>query len=177
MARKIEPGSCVETPDNRKCIVISGEKRGKKYHYKLEDESGNQFDHVETGLVITDSTPAEQAVIEEPTVKNPLTSMLGFPKFRAIHPMQKVTTQDGKVKRVQNNEDSVAMELLAWTLEGKDLYLFPDVAAAGDSEVLHAKYSHLNAGMQRMNVGNKVRGYRKPKVVKASVPEEATEDE
>jgi hypothetical protein len=167
MSRKIEPGSVVATPSDRRAVVISGEKRGKKFYYQLEDEEGNRFEHIETGLTLQDSTPAELAAIEEPTVKNPLTSMMGFPKFRQQHPIRTAKLPDGKARKVQDNEDHVAFELLAWTLDGKDLFLFPDVVEAGESDVLRTRYSSLNKGMQRMNVGNKVRGYRS-KVLKES---------
>jgi hypothetical protein len=167
MSRKIEPGSVVATPSDRRAVVISGEKRGKKFYYQLEDEEGSRFEHIETGLTLQDSTPAELAAIEEPTVKNPLTSMMGFPKFRQQHPIRTAKLPDGKARKVQDNEDHVAFELLAWTLDGKDLYLFPDVVEAGESDVLRTRYSSLNKGMQRMNVGNKVRGYRS-KVLKES---------
>ena len=59
MARKHEPGTVVKTPSDRKAIILSAEKRGKKFYYQLEDEEGNKFEHIETGLTVTDSTPAE----------------------------------------------------------------------------------------------------------------------
>ena len=177
MARKHEPGTVVKTPSDRKAIILSAEKRGKKFYYQLEDEEGNKFEHIETGLTVTDSTPAEIDAVEHPdNPKNPLLHAAGFPKFRQLHPMQTVKMADGKSKKVQNNEDTVAMELLAWELEGKDIYNFPDVVHAGESGVLRTKYAHLNKGMQRMNIGNKVRGYRNaarnaPKVKGPKEPE------
>ncbi len=62
----------------------------------------------------------------------------------------------------QNNGDEIAGELTAATTgndKGRaftDLALLTEVAEANGIDM--AKYAHLNAGQQRMNVGNRLRG-------------------
>lgn len=84
----------------------------------------------------------------------PLVVTTGFRKFREVHPVVKV----GKHRHITNG-DPVAVALTDWVEMGRDLYEIPLVKAAGlDPADLRAAYSHLNPGMQRMNVANRIRG-------------------
>ena len=55
-----------------------------------------------------------------------------------------------------HNGDAVAEKLAGKSLE--DVYAFAAKTLKEDVKALQKKYEHLNVGMQRMNVGNKLRG-------------------
>lgn len=60
-----------------------------------------------------------------------------------------------------NNGDLIAREWAALTLE--EIYDVSSIALGENVEVLKAKYNHLNVGMQRMCLGNRVRAASKKK--------------
>ena len=64
-------------------------------------------------------------------------------------------------KRVYDNGDNVAADLREMSLE--DVYAFASRELRVATDVLRARYEHLNNGMQRMNLGNKIRKARKDK--------------
>ena len=57
----------------------------------------------------------------------------------------------GSGKRTLNNQDPIAQALNGMTLEEVE-------SLASKMKVEHNDYTHLNVGMQRMNIGNKIRG-------------------
>ena len=60
-----------------------------------------------------------------------------------------------------NNGDLIAREWAALTLE--EIYDASSIALGENVEILKAKYNHLNPGMQRMCLGNRVRAASKKK--------------
>jgi hypothetical protein len=57
----------------------------------------------------------------------------------------------GSGKRTLNNQDPIAQALNGMTVDEVE-------TLAQKMKVEHNDYSHLNVGMQRMNIGNKIRG-------------------
>lgn len=93
-----------------------------------------------------DSTPEEKPMGAEGKVK---AGVMHYDKSRYV----RYKTADGR-KGVDSGDD------VARALRGKDLEQVYGVVAAAlgvDKDELKAKYSHLNTGMQRMNLGNRLR--------------------
>jgi hypothetical protein len=80
-----------------------------------------------------------------------------------------VKTASGR-KAIDNDDD------FARELRGEDLasvYRIASQATGQTQKGLHEKYDHLNPGMQRMNLGNLIRGVRRA-AIRAAAKEEAT---
>jgi len=58
-------------------------------------------------------------------------------------------------RKSQDNGDSVALTLRSLTLE--QVYSLAETASGTPEEEFRAKYEKLNPGMQRMNLGNRIR--------------------
>jgi hypothetical protein len=67
---------------------------------------------------------------------------------------QKVKSASGGASL--NNGDEVAQALTGATLD--EVYRLASKALGETQKALHEKYDHLNEGMQRMNLGNRIRG-------------------
>ena len=76
--------------------------------------------------------------------------------YRANYVRGLATTASGN-PTVDNNDD-VAGKLRGMAIEG--VYALAAIELGIAQEVLRTKYEHLNVGMQRMNLGNRIRGIR-----------------
>lgn len=84
--------------------------------------------------------------------------------YRANYVRGLATTASGN-PTVDNNDD-VAAQLRGMAIEG--VYGLAAIELGIPQETLREQYAHLNVGMQRMNLGNRVRGIRKLKAKMAA---------
>lgn len=106
--------------------------------------------------------------IEDGTIEG----LTGFAKFRAVHKAVTVELPNSGIKvKVQDNGDDIAHQILCEIdeiMEAKGceaaeaIWLIPIVKNNLDVKALQARYSKLNYGQIRMNIGNMLRNiYRK----------------
>lgn len=93
----------------------------------------------------------EAAVLDQEIEEGRAEGLSGFAKFRALHAPVKV---DGR--RVQNNGDEIAQRLTSMTLD--EVYELASELTRIEVSWFQTAYGHLNPGMQRMNLGNRIRG-------------------
>ncbi len=62
----------------------------------------------------------------------------------------------GSGKKTMRTNDVTAIALDGFTLD--EVYAVAQVMTDTPAKEFHAKYDHLNVGMQRMNLGNRIRG-------------------
>ncbi len=80
------------------------------------------------------------------------------PKAVSIKPdlTKYVNGVSGAGKKTKRCDDYVAQSLDGFTLE--EVYAVASALTETTVKDLNAKYNHLNGGMQRMNLGNRIRG-------------------
>ena len=118
----------------------------------VRDIGGGDSLHVRNGALsghTTITAPTTARLIEER--KNGVVFAGYLPQYEAY----KTLTTEGETKRSIDKGDSVALQLRPLTLE----QVYKMVAAHSTTSIadLLERFSHLNPGMQRMNLGNMLR--------------------
>lgn len=82
----------------------------------------------------------------------------GAPKEVRVKPdlSKYVKGVSGSGKKTMRTNDLVAAALDGFTLD--EVYAVAQELTDTPAKEFHAKYDHLNVGMQRMNLGNRIRG-------------------
>lgn len=122
-------------------------------------------------------TPTPEVAVLEPTTPTlaaevapaPKVDQGGFRRFRQRHQGR---WSESAQRWVQDNEDDVAFRLeqeyAAQPEATRSWYRCPLVVEHLDAEALRVKYAHLNPGMQRMNLSNRLRNVLRKQAEAAS---------
>ena len=118
----------------------------------VRDTTGGDTRKVRNGALsghTTITAPTTARLIEER--KNGVVFAGYLPQYEAY----KALTTEGETKRSIDKGDAVALQLRPLTLE--QVYKMVAAHSTASIDDLTARFSHLNPGMQRMNLGNMLR--------------------
>ena len=127
-------------------------------------QAGNNFEVTFSRDEMVRATKEEYAQAEDAHFKE-LEQADQSDEVEVEHPLAKIRKYKYEVclsasgKKSKDNADEVAIMLRGKTLD--EVYEIAESWLIISAEELKARYAHLNAGQQRMNVGNRLRAYIK----------------
>lgn len=144
-----------ELDSEEKAVWVSLERDGLVVDEKGEDQDDDSDEPVEVRFEDVKHELEELEQDEEGEVDDhaPLWQLK---KYRPRY----LKTKVGKVTHVDNG-DALADALRGLSLE--EVYVFASLVLGETPTELKSRYGHLNNGQQRMNLGNRVRGFVKRK--------------
>lgn len=154
------------------------EKRGRWHYITVAGEEFSEgkflarFSEFKAPAKKVSDAEIEDAITASDIEDGTIEGLAGFAKFRALHKAVTVELPNSGIKvRVQDNGDYIAHQILCEINEimeakgceaAEAIWLTPIVKNNLDVKALQARYSKLNYGQIRMNLGNRLRNiYRK----------------